>query len=491
MNSAFDLVIGLEVHTQLATETKIFCGCAAKPKAGQSVSDLLPNSNTCPICTGHPGTLPVMNRTAVEYAVRAGLALGCSIELKSVFARKNYFYPDLPKGYQISQYDRPICGPGFLEIETSKGSKKITIQRIHLEEDAGKTVHHSGYSVVNLNRACVPLIEIVSAPDMNSPEEAGAYLRALHSIVTAIGVTDGNMQEGNFRCDANVSVKPKGSKELGTRTEIKNVNSFRFVEKAIEYEYHRQIEVIQSGKKVVQETRLYDADKNITQSLRSKEEAHDYRYFPDPDLISLQLDAKWVEQIKSTLPELPHQKRKRYVEEFGLSAYDAGVITASQSLSKIFGAALGLVSIRNLEVKEFAKGISNLLSGEVARLMNDENKDLSESKLNESHLVDLISLLKKNEISSSAAKTVLRSSWESGEEVNLLVEKLGLRQVSDLSALLPVIEKVLADNPAQLAELKSGKEKLMGFFVGQIMKLTGGKANPAMLQNLIKEKLKN
>ncbi|MBY0470095.1 Asp-tRNA(Asn)/Glu-tRNA(Gln) amidotransferase subunit GatB [bacterium] len=481
--SEFEAVIGLEVHCQLATDTKIFCGCKARPEGGQSVADVGANANTCPVCTGHPGTLPVLNKKVLEYAVRAGLATGCQIRLKNVFARKNYFYPDLPKGYQISQYDLPICENGQLNLTLKDGTtKQVHIQRIHMEEDAGKNVHLSDFSLVNLNRACVPLIEIVSGPDMKTSEEAGAYLRALYAIVTSIDICDGNMQEGNFRCDANVSVMPKGSKTFGTRAEIKNVNSFRFVEKAIDYEIQRQIEVIKSGGKVVQETRLYDSQKNVTQSMRSKEEAHDYRYFPEPDLIPVKLEQAWVDKIKNSMPELPEQKKTRYASELGLSLYDAGVITGSKTMASFFEMAVQKLGAA-------AKPAANFLTGEVARLLNEENIDISQSKLRPEHIAEVVKLTQDGTISSTGAKQVIASAWKTGDPVSKIVDQEGLKQVSDVGALEPAINKVIAGFPQQVAEYRSGKEKLIGFFVGQVMKETGGKANPGMLQDLIKKKL--
>lgn len=484
MSTEFEAVIGLEVHCQLATNTKIFCACPASPPEGVSVSDVGVNANTCPVCSGHPGTLPVLNRKVVEFAVRAGLATGSTIHRESVFSRKNYFYPDLPKGYQISQYDKPICQQGALDIETKSGGvKRVSIQRIHIEEDAGKNVHFSGYSLVNLNRACVPLIEIVSGPDMRTSEEAGAYLRALHAVVTYLGICDGNMQEGNFRCDANVSVRPRGSDKFGTRAEIKNVNSFRFVEKAIDYEIMRQIEVIRGGGRVIQETRLYDSQKNVTQSMRSKEEAEDYRYFPEPDLITLKLSEASIEQVRASLPELPHQKKHRYVQDLGLSPYDAGVLTSSKDLAAFFEAVLSRGGAAS------AKPAANFLTGEIARLINEEGVELSASKLKPEHIADVVALVLEKTVSNTGAKQILAAAWKSGEQASALVEKLGLRQVSDTGSLEPVIEQVIAQFPGQAAEFRAGKDKLLGFFVGQVMKATGGKANPGMLQELVKKKL--
>jgi len=483
----FDVVIGLEIHSQLATNTKIFCGCPAKG------SDKT-NANTCPVCAGHPGTLPVLNKKVVEYAIRAGLALDCKIQKHNVFSRKNYFYPDLPKGYQISQFDKPICEHGKVEIEFKDASgkevtKTIGITRIHMEEDAGKNVHLEDFSLVNLNRACVPLIEIVSEPDMRSPEEAGAYMRLIHSIVTAIGVCDGNMQEGNFRCDANVSVMRKDATKFGTRAEIKNVNSFKFVEKAIEFEINRQIGVVKSGGTIVQETRLYDSEKNVTISMRSKEEAHDYRYFPEPDLIPVRLTDAWIDRVKLEMPELPRQKRERYVKEYALSPYDAGVITASSGIAAAFDAAVTLATSKGFTKIQLAKPISNLITGEIARLLKESSIEFSDSKIKAQHLVDVATLTFNNTISSTGAKAAIAVAWNTGDAIDAIVEKEGLKQVSDTGALEKAIDQVIAANPGQVAEFKSGKDKLMGFFVGQAMKATGGKANPGMLQEILKKKL--
>lgn len=490
MNTEFEPVIGLEVHCQLATDSKIFCSCKARPKEGASVAEEEVNANTCPVCSGHPGTLPVLNKKAVEYAIRAGLATNCEINPRSVFARKNYFYPDLPKGYQISQFDQPLCKNGYINIDLSGGvTKKIRLERIHMEEDAGKNIHMSGFSLVNLNRACVPLIEIVSAPDMRNSDEAGEYLRSLYAIVTYLGICDGNLQEGNFRCDANVSVRPKGAEKFGTKVEIKNVNSFRFIEKAIEYEISRQIEVIKSGGKIAHETRSYDSAKNVTTSMRSKEEAHDYRYFPEPDLVPLRVDETWVRKVAESLPELPRQKRERLIATLDLSAYDAGVLTASKSLSDFFQSVLTQLEKGGAEPKQVAKTVANLLTGEVSRLLNEAAIDISQSKLKDHHVADLVTLLSQNALSSTNAKRVITVAWESGESVDKIVEKEGLKQVSDLSALEPAVDAMIAKFPGQVAEYKSGKDKLLGFFVGQLMKETKGKGNPQILQDLVKKKL--
>jgi aspartyl-tRNA(Asn)/glutamyl-tRNA(Gln) amidotransferase subunit B len=484
MITDFEAVIGLEVHCQLATETKIFCGCPSRSKEGDSVADLDSNSNTCPVCTGHPGTLPVLNKKVLEYAVKAGLATNCTIQTTNIFARKNYFYPDLPKGYQISQYEKPICEHGWLEIETRAGTRKIPIQRIHMEEDAGKNTHMSGYSLVNLNRAGVPLVEIVTGPDMKTSEEAGAYLRALHALVSYLGISDANMQEGNFRCDANVSVMPRGSKTFGTRVEIKNVNSFKFVEKAIDYEIARQIEVIKAGGKITQETRGYDSSKNVTTVMRTKEEAMDYRYFPDPDLIPIQIAEAWIKELKKSLPELPNEKKRRFVEVFHLTPYDAGVLTSSKVLAGFFERTLEMLSPAG------AKPVANWITGELSRLANENEIDLDQSPFTPQHLADLIKLTQAQALSSTGAKQVLQTIWKEGGTVDSVVTRDGLKQVSDTSALEPKIDEVLAAHPTQVAEFKAGKEKVLGFIVGQVMKATGGKANPSLLQELIRQKLK-
>ncbi|MBI4925922.1 MAG: Asp-tRNA(Asn)/Glu-tRNA(Gln) amidotransferase subunit GatB [Bdellovibrio sp.] len=489
MANVYEAVIGLEVHAQLSTETKIFCSCQARVESGKT--EIPVNSNTCPICAGHPGVLPVLNKKVVEYAIKAGLATGCEIRLVNIFARKNYFYPDLPKGYQISQYENPICENGFLEITTKDFiKKKINIQRIHMEEDAGKNVHLAEFSLVNLNRAGVPLIEIVSGPDMRSAEEAGAYLRALHAILTYLDICDGNMQEGNFRCDANISIRPQGAKEFGTRTEIKNVNSFRFVEKALEYEIKRQTDVVQSGQKVILETRTYDSDQGITLPLRSKEEAHDYRYFPEPDLIPLQLSQKLVEEIKDTLPELPSQKKERFIRDLGLSSYDASVLTSSKNLALFFEKAVQKLVLKGWNILEASKPVANFLTGEVARLLNDENIEINQSKLQIDHTVDVVTAAKDGLLSSTGAKQVIAMAWKNGDSVNAIIEREGLRQVSDNNVLEQIVEKIVANYPLQVTQYLSGKEKILGFLVGQAMKESAGKANPVVIQDLFKKKFK-
>jgi len=489
MSLEFEAVIGLEVHVQLATETKIFCACPAKPPAGVSVADIAPNAHVCPVCAGHPGTLPVLNSRVLEFAARAGLALNCAINRESIFARKNYFYPDLPKGYQISQYEKPVCEWGRLEIDTDRGRIPVRIRRIHLEEDAGKSVHEGPATLLNLNRAGVPLVEIVSEPDLRSAKEAETYLRELHAIVTTIGICEGNLQEGNFRCDANVSIRPKGAEKLGTRTEIKNVNSFRFVEKAIEYEIARQEQVLRSGTKVIQETRLFDADRGVTLSMRSKEEAEDYRYFPDPDLIPVRLSEGLLESIERGLPELPQARRRRYQEALGLSAYDAGVITRDAGMMNFYDQAVKLLSPQDRPDAGLAKSVANFLTGEVSRRINDEGCELSASRLTPHHLVELARATAGGVISSAGAKQALNLAWKTGETISVIVDREGLKQVSDIGQLEPVVAQIFSDFPAQIAELRSGKDKVLGFLVGQLMKRTGGKANPALLQELIRKRL--
>jgi aspartyl-tRNA(Asn)/glutamyl-tRNA(Gln) amidotransferase subunit B len=440
----------------------------------------------------------VLNRRVVELAVRAGVALGATIRERSVFARKSYFYPDLPKGYQISQHDLPICEGGELEIEVPDTAceggvsrRRIALQRIHLEEDAGKSFHRGACSSVNLNRAGVPLIEIVSAPELRSAAEAGAYLRALHALVTFLGISDGNMQEGNFRCDANVSVRPRGSQVFGTRVEIKNVNSFRFVEKAIEHEISRQVRCILAGGKVVQETRLYDSERDLTAPMRSKEEARDYRYFPDPDLMEVRVDSAWVEAIRGALPESPAAKRDRYVRELGLGSYDAGVLCSSPELAAYFeksvaAGAAGSGS-RALAAQQ-AKSIANLITGELLRRSNEEGVPLSGSRVTPDQVARVAELARANLLSSTGVKRALQEAWRTGEPVDAIIEREGLRQVSDVGALEPLVDEVLAAHPAQFEELRAGKEKVLGFLVGQLMRKSGGKANPALLQQLIRRK---
>jgi len=475
----YQVVIGLEVHVQLLTNSKIFCGCSTRFGAE-------PNSQTCPVCLGMPGALPVLNKKVVEYAIRAGLATNCRIAPRSVFARKNYFYPDLPKGYQISQFELPICIDGHLDIEVEGEAKRIGITRIHMEEDAGKLVHTDVAGVgddscVDLNRACTPLLEIVSEPDMRSADEAVAYLKKLHQIVVYLGISDGNMEEGSFRCDANVSVMPAGSDKFGTRTETKNVNSFKFVKQAIEYEIERQIEVIEEGGKIVQETRLFDPNTGTTRSMRGKEEAHDYRYFPDPDLVPLVIGNDWVEDARLSLPELPDAKRQRYTDELGLPAYDAEVLTATRELAGYFESCLALYPQ--------AKPVANWVMGEVTRALNEENRSIADCPVTPQLLADLLRLIEKGTISGKIAKTVFDEMWRSGKAPEKIVEEKGLVQVSDTGAIEAIIDEVLAKEAGQVAEYRSGKDKLFGFFVGQVMRASKGKANPALVNEILLKKL--
>ena len=478
----YQAVIGLEIHAQLKTSSKIFCGCSTRFGAA-------PNSQTCPVCLGFPGALPVLNKKVVEYAIRAGLATNCAIAKRSIFARKNYFYPDLPKGYQISQFELPICIGGHLDIEVSgsNSTKRIGITRIHMEEDAGKLVHGdvpglgSG-SGVDLNRACTPLLEIVSEPDIRSADEAVAYLKKLHQIVVYLGICDGNMEEGSFRCDANVSVMPEGGDRFGTRTETKNVNSFRFVKQAIEYEIERQIEVIGDGGRIIQETRLFDPDTGTTRSMRSKEEAHDYRYFPDPDLVPLVISDDWVEDVRLSLPELPDLKRERYVRDMGLSAYDAEVLTAGRELAEYFEACVLL--------HPQAKTVANWVMGEVTRSLNEENLSIKDALVTPALLADLLKLVESGTISGKIAKTVFDEMWKTGHSPDRIVEEKGLVQVSDTVEIEKIIDEVLSKESGKVEEYRSGKDKLFGFFVGQVMRASKGKANPGVVNEILLKKLK-
>lgn len=472
-------VIGLEIHVQLLTDSKIFCGCSTKFGAE-------PNSQTCPVCLGLPGALPVFNEKVAEFAIKAGLATNCTISPRSIFARKNYFYPDLPKGYQISQFEEPICLKGWLDILVDGGLKRIGITRIHMEEDAGKLVHGdiSGLedgSGVDLNRACTPLLEIVSEPDLRSADEAIAYLKKIHQIVTWLGICDGNMEEGSFRCDANVSVMPVGSQTFGTRAEIKNVNSFKFVKQAIEHEIERQIDLIEDGGTIVQETRLFDPNSGKTRSMRGKEEAHDYRYFPDPDLVPLVIDDAWVQRVRGELPELPEQKIMRFTNEYGIPAYDAEVLTASRPLAEYYEECVTL--------NGNGKAVSNWVMGELTRALNDSGASIDRCPVTPRLLAELLKLIDSGTISGKIAKTVFDEMWRSGKEPGKIVEEQGLIQVSDSGAIEAIIDEILARETGQVAEYRSGKEKLFGFFVGQVMKASKGKANPALVNELLLKKL--
>jgi aspartyl-tRNA(Asn)/glutamyl-tRNA(Gln) amidotransferase subunit B len=476
--SGWETVIGLEIHAQLATRSKIFSGSATAYGAS-------PNTQANLVDLGYPGVLPVLNAEAVRMAVKLGLAIKASIAPRSVFARKNYFYPDLPKGYQISQYELPIVANGSLEIVLEDGStKRIGITRAHLEEDAGKSLHEgiAGMSGIDLNRAGTPLVEIVSEPDLRSAKEAVAYMKKVHTLVRYLEICDGNMQEGSFRCDANVSVRREGQHRFGTRAEIKNLNSFRFVERAINFEVSRQIDVLEGGGKVVQETRLYDPDKGETRSMRSKEEANDYRYFPDPDLLPLELDDAFIESVRATLPELPDQKATRFISQYGLPAYDAGVLTASRELADYYE------EVVRLEPAD-TKLAANWVMGELAAALNKESLDVGSGKLSAERLAGLLKRLSDRTISGKIAKEVFEIMWSTGATADSVIESKGLRQITDEGAIERAIDEVMARNPAQLAEYRAGKDKLFGFFVGQVMKATAGKANPAQLNQLLRRKL--
>jgi len=474
---AWEVVIGLEIHAQLATNSKIFSGASTAYGAP-------PNTQACPVDLGLPGVLPVLNEKVVRMAAKFGLAIGAPVAPRSVFARKNYFYPDLPKGYQISQYELPIVNQGQIQIEIDGKEKTIGITRAHLEEDAGKSLHEDfhGLSGIDLNRAGTPLLEIVSEPDMRSPKEAIAYMKKIHSLVRYLDICDGNMQEGSFRCDANVSVRPQGQKEFGTRSELKNLNSFRFVERAINIEIERQIDLLESGGTVRQETRLYDADKNETRPMRSKEEANDYRYFPDPDLLPLVIESEFLEQIKGELPELPDDKKQRFIQQYGLSLYDASGLTSSRELADYFEE---IVKRSNSE----AKLCANWVIGDLAALLNKNNLEITDSKVNAIQLAGMVRRINDKTISGKIAKQVFEAMWNGEGDADTIIEKRGLKQVTDTGAIEKLIDEVLANNPKQLQDYRDGKEKLFGFFVGQVMKVSKGKANPKQVNELLKKKL--
>jgi aspartyl-tRNA(Asn)/glutamyl-tRNA(Gln) amidotransferase subunit B len=472
----YEAVIGLEVHAQLQTNTKIFCGC--ETRFGEEA-----NTRTCPVCIGMPGVLPVLNKKAVEYIVKTGLSTHCTISPYSRFARKNYFYPDLPKGYQISQYELPLCEHGYVEIVVDGKVKRIGLTRIHLEEDAGKNLHHaeSGASLVDLNRAGTPLMEIVSEPDIRTPEEASEYLKKLRSILRYIEVSDADMEKGNFRCDANVSIRPAGSKEFGTRTEVKNVNSFKFVQKALEYEIKRQAQVLDEGGKVVQETRLFDSSKGVTFSMRSKEEAHDYRYFPEPDLVPIVVSKGTIASIAAAIPELPDAKRGRFVKDYGIPEYDADMLTQSRAMADYFE--------ETVKLSGQPKVVSNWMMGELMRLLNADGKEIEACPIRPDKLAGMIKMISDGVISTKIAKTVFEEMYGSGKDAETVVREKGLVQVSDSGAIEQIIDDVIRANPGQAADYRAGKEKLFGFFVGQVMKASKGKANPEMVNQLLKKKL--
>jgi aspartyl-tRNA(Asn)/glutamyl-tRNA(Gln) amidotransferase subunit B len=482
MSQNYEAVIGLECHAQLLTKSKLFCSCSTK--FGDA-----PNANTCPVCLGLPGALPVLNRTAVAMAVKAGMGLNCTVNTESQWARKNYFYPDLPKGYQISQYDRPLAQHGIIEIPAEQGTKKIGVQRIHMEEDAGKSLHEgfpdsSRNTYLDFNRSGVPLIEIVTDPDIRSSEEAYNYLTRLKEILEYLDVNDGNMEEGSLRCDANVSVRKKGETKFGTRTELKNINSFRFVQKAIDFEVQRQIDVIESGGRVVQETRLWNSVEERTVSMRSKEEAHDYRYFPDPDLPLLTIDREWIKQIERSMPELPEVRRSRFIAEYALSDYDAGVLTSTRALAEFFE--------ETAKLSGHPKAAANWIMGDLLRFYKDNNidiKDLSNSPVRPKMLAEMISLVEKGTISGKIAKTVMEEMCATGKSPQAIIEEKGLVQISDTDAIEKIVVKVIDENPKPVEQYRQGKTGNFGFFVGQVMKATGGRANPQTVNEILKKRL--
>lgn len=478
MNSQWEVVIGLEIHAQLATKSKIFSGASIAYGAE-------PNTQACAVDLGLPGVLPVLNQEAVRMAVKFGLAIDAEIAPYSVFARKNYFYPDLPKGYQISQFELPIVGNGHLDIDVDGATKRVSVTRAHLEEDAGKSLHEDfhGLTGIDLNRAGTPLLEIVSEPDMRSAKEAVAYMRKLHELVRYLEICDGNMQEGSFRCDANVSVRPKGQAEFGTRAEIKNINSFRFVEKAINYEIERQIDLIESGGKVVQETRLYDANKDETRSMRGKEEANDYRYFPDPDLLPVEISEAFKDEVRTTLPELPDAKKQRFIEQYGQDDESAATLTSSRQLADYYEA---LVKATGGE----AKICTNWVTGDVLGALNKGGLEISQCPVDAERLSCLLKRIADDTISGKIAKQVFDAMWQGQETADQIIESQGLKQITDTGAIEAIIDKIIADNPGQVEQYLSGKDKVFGFFVGQVMKEMQGKANPAEVNKILKTKLK-
>jgi aspartyl-tRNA(Asn)/glutamyl-tRNA(Gln) amidotransferase subunit B len=472
----YEVVIGLEVHVQLSTKTKIFCQCSTEFGADA-------NTHVCPVCLGMPGVLPVLNREVVQRAIKAGLALNCEIQSKNIFARKNYFYPDLPKGYQISQFELPICLNGHLNITMESGKeKRIGITRIHMEEDAGKSIHgenigDSNASYVDLNRACTPLLEIVSEPDMRSSEEAKLYLQKLKSTIEYLDISDCNMEEGSFRCDANVSIRPFGQKEFGTRTEIKNMNSFKNVQKAIDYEVKRQAKIIDNGGSIIQETRLWDVNRSVTVSMRGKEDAHDYRYFPDPDLVPLNIDEEWIEDVKKSLPELPEEKYQRLINEYKLPEYDASILTIDKSYANFFE--------KTVKIHNNPKAVSNWIMSEVLRVINEKLCHINETGISPEQLAKIIKMLDENQINSKAAKIIFDEIIETGKNPEDIVKEKGLSQISDTNVIEKAVKEIIEANPKEAERLKNGEKKLQGFFVGQVMKATKGKANPKLVNELL------
>ncbi|NPA41083.1 MAG: Asp-tRNA(Asn)/Glu-tRNA(Gln) amidotransferase subunit GatB [Aquificae bacterium] len=472
----YEAVIGLEIHVQMDTQTKLFCSC--KVEFGSE-----PNTNVCPVCLGMPGSLPVLNRKAVEYAIRASLALNCTVHEESIFARKNYFYPDLPKGYQISQYEKPIATDGYLDIDLPDGStKRVRIRRLHIEEDAGKNIHEGSKSYVDLNRAGTPLMEIVTEPDLSTPEEARIFLETLRNIMRYAGVSKADMEKGQLRCDINVSIRPKGSDKLGTRTEIKNVNSFRFVQKALEYEIERQIKVVSEGGKIEQETRTFDPATGKTYTMRTKEEAEDYRYFPDPDLLPLVLDRKWIEEIKVNMPELPNQRLERLLSQYGISEYEAKIFVQHKELGDFFESAV--------KAYDEPKMIANWLLNDLLGLLNEKQVSIENSPVSPENLAQLVKLIKENVISTKIGKEVIKEMVETGKSASQIVEERGLKQITDEGAIREIVQEVIKNFPEEVERFRNGEEKLIGFFVGQVMKATKGKANPKLVNQILREVLK-
>jgi aspartyl-tRNA(Asn)/glutamyl-tRNA(Gln) amidotransferase subunit B len=476
----YEPVIGLEVHAQLLTRSKMFCSCSTT--FGEE-----PNTQTCPVCTGQPGSLPVVNRKAVEFAIKLGLATHCRITPYSLFARKNYFYPDLPKGYQISMYEYPLAVDGFIEIINQGEKKRINIIRIHMEEDAGKLKHGetpetASFSYVDFNRTGVPLVEIVSGPDIRSPQEAADYLRVLRAVLQYLEISTGNMEEGNFRCDANISIRPKGRKEFGTRTELKNMNSFRHVEKALEYEIKRQIAVVEEGEEVIQETRLWDVDQGITVSMRGKEEAHDYRYFPDPDLVPLKIDEKWVEEIRKSLPELPAEKRTRFVTQYQIPEYDAEILTSTKTMANYYEECIRLFPE--------PKTVSNWMMGDLLRDLKRDGKEIEQCLVTPQHLTEMLKMIQEGTISGKIAKDVFEEMYQTGEHPAQIVKEKGWIQILDVTEIERAIQRVIESHPKEVEDYRKGKERLFGFFVGEVMKETKGKANPKLVNELLRKKLK-
>jgi len=476
LSDKYEAVIGLEVHAQLLTSSKAFCSCSTK-------FGLPPNTNVCPVCLGMPGTLPVLNKKVVEFAVKLGLATNCKIRRYSIFARKNYFYPDLPKGYQISQYEEPICYDGYVEIELKEGvKKKIRLRRIHMEEDAGKSIHDQDIdTLIDINRCGVPLLEIVTEPDIRTPQEAALYLAKIRQLVQYLDICDGNMEEGSLRCDANVSVRLKGETKLGTKTEVKNMNSIKNVEKALEYEINRQIQILESGGTIIQETLLWDASTGIVKPMRSKEEAHDYRYFPEPDLVPVVVSEEWIEEIRKTIPELPEQRRDRFIRQYGLPKYDAEVLTSSKELANYYEECVKFTN-------DF-KSASNWIMVEVLKILNDRQIDITEFKVEPRFLAELINLVNEDKINQATAKKVLEEISHTGEEPISVIERQGLMQISDEDFITEAVLKVLEQNKENVERYLAGKDKLFGYFVGEVMKLTKGKANPKLVNEILKRKL--